>query len=296
VPLSSQGAGADEHRAPAEALDRDDLPFQHYSLRHRAVAWISRRLFDRVTYTVRHGLIRGMRRKGGLGWLPAGGATKEELFWRGLDLTGFVVYDVGAFHGILTLFFASRCAQVISYEPNEANHGRLVENIGLNKLTNVTVRKLGVGAKPGSGTLRYDPAMAGGGTLNPDAAAAVSQPVEITTLDQDIASHGLPAPDLIKIDIEGWELEALRGARETLAASRPALFLEMHGETMREKRGKAGEIVAFLVDAGYDNILHVESGAAITPSSSDPAAEGHLYCQYTARRSSDALPTPAAVH
>lgn len=237
-----------------------------------------------------------MRRKGGLGWLPAGGATKEELFWRGLDLTGFVVYDVGAFHGILTLFFASRCAQVISYEPNEANHGRLVENIGLNKLTNVTVRKLGVGAKPGSGTLRYDPAMAGGGTLNPDAAAAVSQPVEITTLDQDIASHGLPAPDLIKIDIEGWELEALRGARETLAASRPALFLEMHGETMREKRGKAGEIVAFLVDAGYDNILHVESGAAITPSSSDPAAEGHLYCQYTASRSSDALPTPAAVH
>src|SRR5580704_17203984 len=91
----------------------DDLPFEHYSLRHRAIAWISRHLFDRFTYTVRHGLIRGMRRKGGLGWIPAGIAqTKEEIFWRGLPLAGLVIYDVGAFHGILTLFFAARCKQV----------------------------------------------------------------------------------------------------------------------------------------------------------------------------------------
>ena len=72
------------------------FPFQHYSRQHRTIAWVSRRLFDRFTYTVRHGLIRGMKRKGGLGWLPVGTTTKEELFWRGVDLTG-LVYDVGAF-------------------------------------------------------------------------------------------------------------------------------------------------------------------------------------------------------
>jgi FkbM family methyltransferase len=87
-----------------------DQPFRHYSVSHRAIAWISRHLFDRVTYTVWRGLIRGMRRKGGLGWIPAGIAqTKEEIFWRGLPLHGLVIYDVGAFHGILTLFFAARC-------------------------------------------------------------------------------------------------------------------------------------------------------------------------------------------
>jgi FkbM family methyltransferase len=235
-------------------------------------------LFDRCTYTVRHGLIRGMRRKGGLGWIPAGAQSKEEMFWRGFPLAGLVVYDVGAFHGILSMFFASRCLRVISYEPNEINHARLIENIRLNNLDNVQVRKLGVGSQAGSGTLVYAPAMAGGGTIDPYAVGPVSQQVEVTTLDRDVADFGLPAPDLIKIDIEGWELEALQGAGETLAAYHPALFLEMHGETMREKQRKASAIVAFLCDAGYTEIVHIETGTTITPGDETVAAEGHLYC------------------
>jgi FkbM family methyltransferase len=263
----------------------EDRPFPHYSNGHHAIAWISRRLFDRFTYTVRHGLIRGMKRKGGLGWTPdwlaRGAQTREEMFWRGLPLGGLVIYDVGAFHGILTMFFASRGAQVIAYEPNDANYARLVENIRLNHLTSVQVRKLGVGSLPGSGTLRYAPQMAGGGTLHPNAIAPVSQHVDITTLDRDIAAAALPAPDLIKIDIEGWELEALEGARATIAAHHPALFLEMHGETMGEKKRKAGQIVAFLLDQGYSDIVHVETGAAIARGNESQAAEGHLHCRYT---------------
>jgi len=263
----------------------DDLPFQHYSHRHRAIAWISRCLFDRCTYTARHGLIRGMKRKGGLGWIPAwlsrGAQTKEEMFWLGLPLGGLVVYDVGAFHGILTLFFASRGAQVIAYEPNEANCARLIENVRLNHLTNVQVRKLGVGSLPGSGTLHYAPQMAGGGTLNPHATAPVSQHIDITTLDRDIAAAALPAPHLIKIDIEGWELAALEGARATIDAHHPALFLEMHGDTMNEKKRKASQIVAFLRGVGYGEILHIESGEEITTDNEALAAEGHLYCGYT---------------
>jgi len=211
-----------------EALAADDLPFRHYTLQHRAIAWISRHLFDRFSYTVRHGLIRGMKRKGGLGWLPAwlagGTQTKEEMFWRALRLEGLVVYDVGAFHGILTLFFASHCAQVIAWEPNDGNHARLMENVRLNNLTNVSVRKLAVGSQVRTGTLTYNPSMAGGGSVHGSAEGTISQQVEITTLDCDIAAAPLPAPDVIKIDIEGWELEALKGARATLAAHHPALF------------------------------------------------------------------------
>jgi FkbM family methyltransferase len=262
----------------SNSLSADDLPFEHYSLRHRAIAWISQNLFDRFTYTVRHGLIHGMRRKGGLGWMPVGAHNKEEMFWRDLPLDGLVIYDVGAFHGILTMFFAARGARVVAYEPNDVNHARLIENIRLNNLTNVEVRKLAVGSRARSGTLLYSPSMAGGGSLDSRAVAPISQQVEITTLDDDIAAASLPAPDLIKIDIEGWELAALEGARATLDAHHPRLFLEMHGETLRQKRQKASEIVAFLCDAGYTDILHVESGVAITPSDETVAAEGHLYC------------------
>ncbi|MGC9947947.1 MAG: FkbM family methyltransferase [Bryobacteraceae bacterium] len=264
----------------------DDAPFRHYSLRHRATAWISHNLFDWCTYTVRHGLIRGMRRKGGLGWLPhflsSGVATDEHAFWESLRLSGLIVYDVGAFHGILTLFFANRCAQVISYEPNTRNYLRLLENVQLNGLTNVMVRKLGLGSRPGTGVLVYAPLMSGGGSLNsaPSTRSNMrqeSETIAISSFDTDLAS-GLPVPDLIKIDVEGYELEVLRGAAHTLATHHPALFLEMHGETMNEKRRKVSELVSFLVEAGYRNILHVESGESITLLNSSVAAEGHLYC------------------
>ena len=90
----------------------DDTPFRHYTLKHRIVAWISQNLFDHLTYTVRHGLIKGMKRKGGLAWLPeslAGSThTPEQSFWMNQDFRDLVVYDIGAFQGLLTLFFARR--------------------------------------------------------------------------------------------------------------------------------------------------------------------------------------------
>jgi hypothetical protein len=58
--------------------------------------------------------------------------SPEETFWQGLSLEGQVVYYAGAFHGLLTLFFARRAGQVISYEPNSRNHARLQENLRLN--------------------------------------------------------------------------------------------------------------------------------------------------------------------
>lgn len=119
-----------------------------------------------MTYTVRHGLIKGMRRKGGLPWLPefiTGSAeTPEETPWRNQDLRGLVIYDVGAFHGLLTLFFARQGRQVISYEPNTGNHARLTENLRLNGLSNVIVRKVGLGPGPGAATMVASPLMPGG--------------------------------------------------------------------------------------------------------------------------------------
>jgi FkbM family methyltransferase len=263
-----------------------DLPFRHYSLKHRVVAWISRNLFDSTVYTVRHGLIAGMKRKGGLGWIPTSGGdeTAEERFWRSLDLSGKVVYDVGAFQGLLTLWFSRTAQRVVSFEPASVNRARLLDNLRLNDVKNVTVRPHGLGSKTAQVNIVYSQSMPGGASADSRVSAqtqqmasdARSEVIEVRTLD-DIRNE-LPPPDLIKIDVEGLELDVLLGAQRTLAEDRPALFLEMHGDTMNEKKRKVHEIVSFLNSAGYSDVRHVESGQQVTAADSDIAAEGHLYC------------------
>jgi FkbM family methyltransferase len=272
---------------------KDDVPFRHYTLKHRLIAWISLHLFDTLTYTVRHGLLKGMKRKGGLGWVPTmlspGITTAEEHFWSSLNLSGKTIYDVGAFHGLLTLFFASRAKSVVCFEPNTQNHKRLIENLQLNGIKNVVVRKVGVGSRREMRRMVETPLMPGGasvdekvvdGLLRSGAETRIEE-VSIVTLDEEIPQAGLPAPDFMKIDVEGLEIEALRGSHNTLQMYKPALFLEMHGETMREKRRKVNEIVAFLWEINYRRIRHTETGAMITLENASVAAEGHLFCPPT---------------
>lgn len=270
---------------------QEDLPFRHYTWKHRVTAWISTHLFDNITYKVRHGLLKGLKRKGGLGWLPAtfspGLQTPEYRFWSDLNLSGMTVYDVGAFHGLLTLFFASRAKNVICFEPNTRNYKRLTENLALNGMRNVEVLKVGVGSRRETLRMVGSPLMPGGASVDTNVGAELSrtgvktveEEISIVALDDQISGASLPAPDFIKIDIEGWEIEALRGARHTLELYKPMVFLEIHGETIREKKRKAAEIVAFLWEIDYRRILHIETGTAITRENTPVAMEGHLYCR-----------------
>jgi FkbM family methyltransferase len=264
----------------------EDASFHHYTLRHRLTSWISQNVFGNCVYTSGHGLTKGLRRKGGLGWLPeflSGSVeTEEHRFWLSLDLKDKVIYDVGSFQGLLALFFARTARAVICYEPNDNNRRRLLENIALNRMTHISVRPVGIGAEPGSATMYFSPLMSGGASVdqltvqNLQKQAAARQVIEITTLDREVASGTQQPPDFIKIDIEGYELQALQGARETILRCRPELFLEMHGETIREKKEKVRAITDFLMAVNYD-VLHVETGTKIHPGNSEVAMEGHLY-------------------
>jgi hypothetical protein len=88
---------------------------------------------------------------------------------------------------------------------------------------------------------------------------------------------------VIKLDIEGMELQAMLGAVQTLREARPALYLEMHGVTLEDKKARARDILAFLRARGYGSIYHVESRATLghpmTEAELVIAASGHLYCR-----------------
>jgi FkbM family methyltransferase len=262
----------------------------HFGMKHRLTAGISR-LLDGRTYTIRHGLAKGLRRKGGLGFIPAwlaGGADDSEevrLFLK-LDLANKVVFDIGGLQGVFTLFFASRARAVVVYEPNPSSRARLEENLRLNGLTNVMVRPVALGAADGELELVFDPRMAGGATADAQIARQIrdtsrqwhSERIAVVRLDGDVEAHSLPAPDFVKIDVEGMELAVLQGMREILRRHRPSLYIEMHGATRASKRSNAIAVVDELAASGYENIIHVESGARVSRTTADLAAEGHLLC------------------
>ncbi|HET7114938.1 MAG TPA: FkbM family methyltransferase, partial [Hanamia sp.] len=75
--------------------------------------------------------------------------------------------------------------------------------------------------------------------------------VKIDTLDSSMKIFSIPKPDFIKIDVEGFEYKVLQGAYETLSNYRPALFIELDENNLREQKSSAKELVFYLKQLGY---------------------------------------------
>jgi FkbM family methyltransferase len=256
----------------------------NFSLRHKVIATLSRYAQHNV-YISRSGLTKGLKRKGGLGFIALKAAdTAEVKFLRSLDLAGKVVYDVGGFHGLMTIFFAKTARQVIAYEANPENIPRIYDNVKVNNFKNVLVRNVAVSASDGISTLFFDPLMSGAASGDPEIKASLSESTEdlssfsaaTTSLDEEIKRFGLESPDFVKIDIEGMELQALQGMQEILRTRKPDLYIELHGTTPEDKRANAEAVIGLLLGHGYQ-ILNVETNQAIT-SDKPRGGESHIYC------------------
>jgi FkbM family methyltransferase len=265
----------------------------------QALANAVRRWNKPRVYTARHGLGRGLKQIGGVGLILPGFlrpppeypefAGLEEAFLRGLDLEGEAIYDVGAFEGVVTIFFAQQAGpegRVVAFEPHPASYQRILEHVELNRFENVTVRNVGVGSKRGELTLASAAHGLGRATADEkikDSLASGDAEIEflavpVVSLDEEIRDASLPAPDLVKIDVEGLELEVLQGMRETVEHHKPKLFVEIHGADLEAKRDNARRVVQLLSDYGY-SMLHVESDQPVDPSTSERAIRGHLFCE-----------------
>lgn len=149
---------------------------------------------------------------------------------------GDVCFNVGAHVGLYALCLAEWSkpgGRVVAFEPNPPTRRVLSDHVRRNRLQDrVTVEPLAVGGAVGRTTFVAAP-LAGTsriGTPNPEAQSPHERlDVEVTTLDVYCAGRGI-RPGWIVMDIEGFEVEALQGARATLAAGadRIGIVVEMH--------------------------------------------------------------------
>ncbi len=146
----------------------------------RAIKWVLRPLSDRWVYTVRSGLVKGMKLRGGFAFLPRRAVPKEERFLLSIaeSMHGWVVYDIGANVGITTLFFARCVGQeglVTAFEPVPLTAQRLRENVRINRLHNVRIYEVALGDRDMQGEIYFMPEASGAATLRPDIAQRYRQ-------------------------------------------------------------------------------------------------------------------------
>lgn len=193
--------------------------------------------------------------------------AREALY--GLASPGDVVLDVGTNIGDVLLHFArivGPSGRVFGFEPDPASHARCVTNIGLNDFTNVILSPIALGDEEAERRLfSIDPHNKGCDRILPVGTPGESTPVRTTTLDQFIRENGLRRLDVVKVDIEGFEMNFLRGAEESLRTFRPRIFIEVGDDKLRVNNSSAGELITFLEKLGY-RMSRAEDGMRINAS------------------------------
>jgi FkbM family methyltransferase len=161
---------------------------------------------------------------------------EDEIIDQFCPKPGDTVVDVGAHIGLYTIIAAKRVGptgKVIAIEPNPENCNVLERNVELNKLTNIII--LECAAFSSNTKLKlYSPGKERGFTklstvMSNRATTETFLDVDGNTLDHLMLMHGITQVNWIKIDVEGAEYEALKGATATLAVSNDiALLIEVH--------------------------------------------------------------------
>ena len=144
-----------------------------------------------------------------------------------------VAWDIGANIGHHTLFLASVADRVISFEPVPHNASLVREKLALNGIETVELQQLALGEEAGELPLHHPDfdANANFGTASLHADYSPDNNIHRTVVriavgDDYRAERGLPAPDIIKIDVEGFERPALAGLSQTIREAAPAVLME----------------------------------------------------------------------
>jgi FkbM family methyltransferase len=143
---------------------------------------------------------------------------------------GTVFYDVGAnvgFYSLLASEVVGPRGLVFAFEPLPRNVAYLKKHLELNRVANVDVLELALGEQTGIASFTSEPSGFMGRLSD-----FGGLPVAVASLDSLLAKRRLVPPHSIKIDIEGSELLALRGAISCIQRHRPLIFLATHGRDL----------------------------------------------------------------
>jgi len=200
----------------------------------RKAGQIATARFRKQTHTIKSGPAKGLKINvagSRLGYILGTTERDTQRMMSAALTTGDVFYDLGANVGFLSLVAASLVGKdgaVYSFEPLSANAAVARANADRNGLHQIMVIETAVSDRCGTAILTLGRGDQDGrldqGNVQPSSSRL---PVPVTTLDAHVEAGARP-PTLIKIDVEGVELAAIRGMNNTLRKYHPRLICELH--------------------------------------------------------------------
>jgi FkbM family methyltransferase len=187
---------------------------------------------------------------------------------------GMVAVDVGANIGLLTLACARAVGaegRVIALEPEERIGGLLERAIKMNGTTWVKVLRCAAGSHQYSAQLNVSVIPGHSSLLHlPEDDAKARQKVDVIRLDDELSQEN--GVDLVKMDVEGAELEVLKGLTETIARNPDIALIAEFGEAHLNRAGvKADEWFAAFTNLGFNAYLIDESTQTWSPATAAAA-------------------------
>lgn len=164
------------------------------------------------------------------------------------------IFDIGANNATSSLFFANlnTDASILAFEPHPATYENALENIALNSFTNIRLFNFGLGNANNSVQLyEVDPTNNGMNRVLPINSDYPSTEIHIRTLDSFIDEEKISAVSLLKIDVEGYEYQVLKGGEQSLKKYLPLLFIELDDDNLKNNKASAAELISLLLEFGY---------------------------------------------
>ncbi|MEZ5070825.1 MAG: FkbM family methyltransferase [Bacteroidales bacterium] len=201
---------------------------------------------------------------------------------------GDVFLDVGANLGWFSLPAGAAVdpesgGLVHAFEPVRAVYDRLVDHLEQNGMGHVHPHRLAVGRTAGQAKLYLSgPENIGMSSLyRHDGESGRVERVELVSLDAFAAEEGLERVDLVKLDIEGGELPALKGMAGILERFRPDLLVEVSSTVLAGREEEGEEIFRFLHERGYDSFVLDHRGGLEGPTAGRVAGHTNYAFVYT---------------
>jgi FkbM family methyltransferase len=172
-----------------------------------------------------------------------------------LSNTNNTIIDVGTNIGETLMNFAKRTlpgGEVHGFEPDAQNHRHCSENLHLNNFNNIVLNNLGLGSEAGQFYIKTNtPSNRGGNKVSTEYIENNTNVIKIITLDQYVTQKHLNKIDLIKIDVEGYELHVLKGASQAIDKFKPVFFIELDDNNLKEQGHSAKALIHFLLERNY---------------------------------------------